>query len=311
MADDLAPIRNALTERAGDLARYLIGEPTAASKRELRWGRHGSFSVVLTGKNAGVWRDHETNDAGDMLALIMRERRCDFANALKFGREFVGNHSVRPSYRSQPRRADQEQPPDATEAARRIWRESVDPRGSPVERYLASRDLPLPDELANDVLRYHGNLSFERRRAPGMVALMRDIHTNRGCAIIRTFFDDQGRKLKRMMLGPVGRAAVKLGADADVTEGLHISEGVETGVAGLVAGYRPIWALGSAGAIAKFPVLGGIDALTILGEINDGGANARAVEEVAARWHEAGREVLLVEMLAGDDLNDVWREVAS
>jgi hypothetical protein len=36
MADDLAPIRNALTERLGDLARYLIGEPTAASKRELR-----------------------------------------------------------------------------------------------------------------------------------------------------------------------------------------------------------------------------------------------------------------------------------
>ena len=52
-------------------------------------------------------------------------------------------------------------------------------------------------------------------------------------------------------------------------------------------------------------------ALTMLGEINDGGADARAVEEVAARWHEAGREVLLVEMLAGDDLNDVWREVAS
>jgi hypothetical protein len=48
MADDLAPIRDALTERAGDLARYLIGEPTAASKRELRLGRHGSFSVALT-----------------------------------------------------------------------------------------------------------------------------------------------------------------------------------------------------------------------------------------------------------------------
>ena len=37
MADHLAPIRNALTKRAGGLARYLIGEPTGASKRELRW----------------------------------------------------------------------------------------------------------------------------------------------------------------------------------------------------------------------------------------------------------------------------------
>jgi hypothetical protein len=50
MTDDLTPIRNALTERAGDFALYLIGEPTAASKRELRWGRHGSFSLALTGK---------------------------------------------------------------------------------------------------------------------------------------------------------------------------------------------------------------------------------------------------------------------
>jgi hypothetical protein len=35
MADDLATIGAALTERGGDLARYLIGEPTGASKREL------------------------------------------------------------------------------------------------------------------------------------------------------------------------------------------------------------------------------------------------------------------------------------
>ena len=47
MADDLVPIRNALTERAGDLARYLIGEPTAASKRELRWGRQRFANDVL------------------------------------------------------------------------------------------------------------------------------------------------------------------------------------------------------------------------------------------------------------------------
>src|SRR6516165_10684144 len=105
MVDDLATIGDALTERAGYLARYLIGEPTAASKRELRWG-HYSFSMVLTGKNAGVFGDYETNDAGDLLALISRERRCDFANAFKFEREFVCNHSVRPSYRSRPRRAD-------------------------------------------------------------------------------------------------------------------------------------------------------------------------------------------------------------
>jgi len=199
-----------------------------------------------------------------------------------------------------------------TEVARRIWRESVDPRGTVVERYLASRDLPLLDEPAGNVLRYHGALWFEGRKVPGMVAFMRDIHSNHGCAIIRTFFDAAARKIDRKMLGPPGGAAVKLDSDANVTEGLHIGDGVETCIAAMIAGYRPVWATGSAGAIAKFPVLvlSGIDALTVLGETNDGGANARAVKEVAARWHLAEREVFVIEMLTGDDLNDAWRKAA-
>ena len=76
------------------------------------------------------------------------------------------------------------------------------------------------------------------------------------------------------------------------------------------AGYRPVWATGSAGGIAKFPVLSGIDALTVLGETNDNGANERAVKEVAARWHLAKREVFVIEMLTGDDLNDAWWKAA-
>jgi hypothetical protein len=142
---DYRALKNPNADRAGDLAQHLLGASNVklSSRHEPRWGNHGSFSVIVDGPKAGVWRDHETNEAGDMLALIMRERRCDFANALKFGREFVGNHSVRPSCRSQPPRADREQSPDTTGAARWIWRESVDPHGSSVERYLASRDLPL------------------------------------------------------------------------------------------------------------------------------------------------------------------------
>jgi hypothetical protein len=57
-------------------------------------------------------------------------------------------------------------------------------------------------------------------------------------------------------------------------------------------------------------VLAGIDAITILGEVNDGGANQRAAQACAARWIEAGREAFIVTPLTGDDLNDVWREVA-
>jgi putative DNA primase/helicase len=208
-----------------------------------------------------------------------------------------------------PPRADDQQ--GKIEAAARIWGDSVDPRGTGADRYLmAERWLSLPDEIAGSVIRFHAALFFDGRRVPGMVTLMRDIHTDKPCGIIRTFFDEQGRKITRRMLGRASGAAVKLAPDAHVTEGLHVCEGTETGIAAMIAGYRPVWPLGSAGAIGKFPVLGGIDALTILTERNDGGANVRAVAEVSARWHDAGREVLTVEMLIGDDMNDAWREVA-
>jgi hypothetical protein len=72
-----------------------------------------------------------------------------------------------------------------------------------------------------------------------------------------------------------------------------------------------VWALGSAGAIQTFPVLPGIDALSILLETDDDGANERAAQECARRWTEASREVLLVTPLLVGDMNDVARRCAN
>ncbi|HXZ16295.1 MAG TPA: toprim domain-containing protein [Roseiarcus sp.] len=70
-------------------------------------------------------------------------------------------------------------------------------------------------------------------------------------------------------------------------------------------GLRPTWALGSAGAIAAFPVLNGVAALSLLREHDE--ANARAAEAVAARWQAAGREVFDVRPNKGKDINDAIR----
>ena len=48
--------------------------------------------------------------------------------------------------------------------------------------------------------------------------------------------------------------------------GIAIGEGFETCMAARQIGFRPVWALGSVGAIEDFPVLSGIECLTILGE---------------------------------------------
>jgi hypothetical protein len=193
--------------------------------------------------------------------------------------------------------------------ALRLWNEGVDPRGTVVDRYLASRGLTLPDDIAGAVIRFHPALKFNGAAVSGMLALFRDIATNEPCGIHRTFLDGAGCKLGRKMLGRARDAAIKLDADETVTLGLHVGEGLETCIAAWLSGFRPVWALGAASAIAAFKVMAGVEAITVLGEVNDGGANYRAVQACAARWIEAGRETFVVVPQVGGDLNDVWREV--
>jgi hypothetical protein len=187
-----------------------------------------------------------------------------------------------------------------------LWNQSRDPHGTIVERYLASRKLTLPDHIVDEVVRFHPSLTFERNKVGAMVALFRDITTNNPCGIHRTFLDGHARKLGRKMLGRVRNGAIKLDDDASVTLGLTVGEGLETCIAAWLAGFRPVWTLGSVSRIASFPVLPGIEAITILGEVEDGGANRRATEQCTARWHGARREVLVVTPLVGKDLNDAW-----
>jgi hypothetical protein len=194
--------------------------------------------------------------------------------------------------------------------ALRLWNQSRDPRGTVVGSYLASRGLRLPDDVAGNVIRFHSALQFDGTLVAGMVALFRDIKTNAPCGIHRTFLDGAGTKLGRQMLGRARGAAIKLDADENATLGLHIGEGLETCLAAWLAGFHPVWALGSASAIGAFPVLAGIEAVTILGETGDGGANRRATQTCAARWIKAACDAFVVVPVVGGDLNDVWRDVA-
>jgi putative DNA primase/helicase len=116
-----------------------------------------------------------------------------------------------------------------------------------------------------------------------MVTAFRAIVGDALVAIHRTALTKAGQKIDRRMLGPVAGAAIKIDDATDIEYGLTVCEGFETGLAGRMLGFRPTWALGSAGAIAEFPVLPGIDGLTILAETDDGGANARAVKSCGNR----------------------------
>ena len=105
----------------------------------------------------------------------------------------------------------------------------------------------------------------------------------------RTFLNDDGTKRERKMLGRAG--VVRLSPDEDVTLGLGITEGIEDGLAILASGWSPIWAALSCGGIERFPVLSGIEALTIFHDRDEAGI--RAAEICAERWTAAGKEVFL------------------
>jgi putative DNA primase/helicase len=134
--------------------------------------------------------------------------------------------------------------------AGKIWRESCLPEGTIVEDYLRGRRLELPDE---PVIRFHPECPNGKDRMPAMVALTSDAETGGPRGIRRTFLRPDGSgKVSKMMLGPAG--VIRL--CEPVTNGLGIAEGIKTALAvAQRVGWGPVWATGSAGGIAKFPVL--------------------------------------------------------
>ena len=105
--------------------------------------------------------------------------------------ERVADTSDGPKYGGDKRIAD----------ALALWNASVAPRGTPVERDLASRHLQLDDELAGDVIRWNARIG-------AMVALFRNIVTGKPQAVSRCYLDASARKIERKFLGPGGGAAV-------------------------------------------------------------------------------------------------------
>jgi hypothetical protein len=220
--------------------------------------------------------------------------------------EFRAGSRERASFKPRPVRSAVE--PKTAQQALEIWREAVSPRSTPGEFYLNSRRLEL-DASVIGAVQFHPRLYLDGTITPGVVSLFRDLISNEPCGIHRIFLhndgspilDEAGKKIRRM-LGRASGAAIKLDPDGDVTLGLHIGEGVETCLAARQLGYRPVWALGSSGAIAAFPLLSGLEAVTVFAE-NDNASND-AAEACAQRYAQAGLEASIVQPPCGD-MNDV------
>jgi hypothetical protein len=272
---------------------------------------------VISGRRIGMWADFSTGDeGGDVISLAAYLFELSQAEAARMIAHTLGVDLTRirlfevSEKRSLPR--PDESVKHRIQRATMLWRQGTDPRGTLVETYLASRALALTPELAMRVLRFHGacpwrdKISGELAHPPAMLAVMRSLYTNEVTAVQRTALTKAGEKIDRMTLGPKSRAAIKLSADEDVTMGLTVGEGLETVLSAMQLGFSPAWALGDAGNMRAFPVLSGVECLTILVDNDESGTGQRAALECSSRWTSAGREVFrIVPDRCGDDLNDI------
>jgi putative DNA primase/helicase len=309
---DADHIKACLYGREQEVVAAFRGPPNRAlsSKKELRWGNKGSFSLAIAGNERGFWFDHELGRGGDIFDLIKQEQGCDFVEALKFAKQFVGGYAPNPCT---PRPARDDAESDSAEIRRienavDIWDSSTGLRGTLAETYLRSRSIEVPDE-ALDVLRFHPKCPWRNSTAPALVAVVRDIFTRELVSVHRTPLTPDARKMcQPMSFGPISGGAIKLsGEDLTSTE-LTIAEGIETALSAMMLGFPPTWSVICAGGIAKFPVLPHIERLTTIIDNDASGGGQRAAAECRARWEARGHRVRTVmPPNVGDDLNDVLR----
>lgn len=283
------------------VAEQQFGETNAtrSTRQELRFGNQGSTAVQMTGEKAGKWYDFELNEGG---VLALSDAAFD---------ELRGHNNDAPRQppQSQPKTSTNyvADPPNPQKTlgyakAKEIVEQSQLLAGTIADRYLRDNRGRNPDSIPD--LRFHPSQQYKGRALPCLIVPMRCVFTGRGMAVHRTYIDPvTAEKIDRRMRGPAKDTAIMLNPFDAPTYGLAICEGIETALA-VRQIIRPVWALGSAGAIAKFPVLGGIEYLTIFADSDEKGTGLRAAEECVERWRAAGCDATIHSLPNAGDFDD-------
>lgn len=195
-----------------------------------------------------------------------------------------------------------------------LWGACTGLRGTIGEQYLLARHCAIPPEDGD--LRFHHALKHPGGyTGPALVALITDAITREPISLHRTWIRPDGKKAAidppRMVLGGHRKqgGVVRLWPDEAVDYGLGIGEGIETALT-LATVLRPAWSLIDAGNLGAFPVLPGIEALTIAAD-NDP-AGLQGATACATRWTAAGCDVrVVIPPREGTDLNDYARREAA
>lgn len=313
----------------GDVATRRLGSPNKqlSNKRTLRFGSHGKICVAIAGAKRGTFYDHSAGVGGGVLDLVVHARGGTRTEAFAW----LQNEQLIDADNERSHVTTADPPPAKTADAvsteqhatlsdwgRRLWASckpitSDDPAG----RYLRARGCALPHP--NGDLRWHPALKHSSGYVgPALVGLITDVRDAllSPLNLHRTWItaDDSGRKadleLPRLVLKGHRKAGgvIRLWPDDWVTYGLGLAEGLETALT-LARVFTPVWSTIDAGNLGSFPVMPGLESVTVC--VDHDPAGLRAFDTLAERWTTAGREVrrLLTPDPQTNDLND-WSRAA-
>jgi hypothetical protein len=258
---------------------------------------------------------------GDVISLARLVHDWDFIEAV----EFVNGQSIKEARQTTPA----ERTHSAEEAGKAafvrkkieaIVRELVPVLGSPGERHLREERRIDTGQIADllgsiHAIGWHPAVYFHEpghplhgQRLGCIVGVMTDPITARLTGAVSRTYVHEGRKVCKAKTLGEGGGVVRLSRDEDVHEGLLLGEGIETCLAAATLSLRPIWSTGSGTTMGKFPVLAGIECLTLFADHDANGAGERAARVTEARWLAAGRKARVILPDRTGDINDALRE---
>jgi phage/plasmid primase-like uncharacterized protein len=243
---------------------------------------------------------------GDVIELVRHLDGVSFKDAIT---TLVGNGPRKPTpqAKSADRDADKDEQRNLNRAEA-IWRETS-PLGPDAVAYFAKRRIDINQVPDQGGFRFHprcpwlGNIT-----KPCVIGRFTTALGNEPRGILRRPITGE----KAIALGPMGGCVIRLWPDEAVEQDLVLGEGVETVLSAATRMVhrgtllQPAWAACVANNIKNFPVLPGIEALTVLVDHDANGRGQEAAATCAARWSAAGRKVTrLTPKALGADFNDV------
>lgn len=264
-----------------------------------------SLCIRLSGPWIGYWRDHATEERGDMIDLVAMVHGCSRAAAFRWASDWLGTAPPVADRVPEPAAAAA---PNATprQWIERVWASTVPAAGTPAEAYLRGRGIAL---AVPDCLRFarscrHG---ATKQSLPAMVAAVTGPDGDR-VAVHRTYLGEGGAgkapvEPAKASLGPVSGGAVRLAPAGEV---LGMAEGIETALSAMQLSDLPTWACISAGGLRAVIVPPGVRRVIIFADRDKPGA--AAARDARDRLSGEGREVTVLFPAGGvNDFNDLMR----